>query len=456
MDNFLPSSTAANNPASAQRQRKSTSSPKTVGTHPLHAAIDQRQRSVELMDIAANETSMPSRISVGKEAPSALDFIQRFRNAKGGEIDWSGVNYDTYVRVREMDFDKVEKARPSKPFVNGSPLEYARYMSKFDSTTNRPTFGSKDKLDELALWFGGDAHHIISTHITSDTADHDTAFALAKSELDTLFKGSKDTFSAIVRSIVSGKQLAQYDQDGHLHLYADLKKAEAVAVSIGATDEFERRDVVQQIINARLNHMADRFLLKDEQRLRDTGKQLDFDDLLQEIGSWMWVLRARSSGNVNDPSKKASVAAVTSSASNAPRNNAKGTYATKLANSPPKQQSNVTCNVCGGRHSTQECNTLREMSVEKRVEALQQRHLCFHCMVSGHRASTCTHRPTCNICSKKHATLLHDRKFQDKPQQSTLSANALTFRPMPETTSAATTSGQAAPASAASTANAVL
>ena len=91
------------------------------------------------MDIDANETSLPSRIS-GKEAPSALDFIQRFRDAKGGEIDWSGVNYDTYVRVRDMDFDKVEKARPSKPFVNGTPLEYARYLSKFESTTNRPTF----------------------------------------------------------------------------------------------------------------------------------------------------------------------------------------------------------------------------------------------------------------------------------------------------------------------------
>ena len=167
----------------------------------------------------------------------------------------------------------------------------------------------------------------------------------------------------------------------------------------------------------------------------------------------MWVLRARSSGNYADSSKKASVAAVTSSA---PRNNAKASYSQKLAHSPPKQQNNVTCNVCGGRHSTQECNTLREMSVEKRVEALQSRHLCFHCMCSGHRASTCGFRPTCSICSKKHATLLHDRKFQDKPQQSSLSANALTFRPMPETSSAAPSNGQAAPASAAPTANAVL
>ncbi|MEC8106971.1 MAG: hypothetical protein VX115_04435, partial [Candidatus Thermoplasmatota archaeon] len=250
--------------------------------------------------------------------------------------------------MRDMDFDKVEKARPSKPFINGSPLEYARYMSKFESTTNRPTFGSKDKLDELALWFGGDAHHIISTHISLNNQDHDTAFALAKSELDNLFKGSKDTFSAIVRSIVSGKQLAQYDQEGHLHLYADLKKAQAVAVSIGAVDEFARRDVVQQIINARLVHMADRFLLKDEESLRTTGQQLNFDDLLKEVGSWMWVLRARSSGNYADASKKASVAAVTSSA---PRNNAKASYSQKLAHSPPKQQNNVTCNVCGGRHS---------------------------------------------------------------------------------------------------------
>ena len=287
------------------------------------------------MDIAENETSVPSGIS-GKEAPSALDFIQRFRDAKGGEIDWSGVNYDTYVRVRDMDFDKVEKARPSKPFVNGSPLEYARYMSKFESTTNRPTFGSKDKLDELALWFGGDAHHIISTYISPLNKDHDTAFALAKSELDNLFKGSKDTFSAIVRSIVNGKQLAQYDQEGHLRLYADLKKAQAVAVSIGANDEFARSDVVQQIINARLLHMADRFLLKDEESLRTTGRQLNFNDLLKEMSSWMWVLRARSTGNYGEPSKKASVAAVTSSAPRNNNNSAKASYSQKLAHSPPK------------------------------------------------------------------------------------------------------------------------
>ena len=72
------------------------------------------------MDIGAYETSQPSGISE-KGAPSAMDFIRRFRDAKGGEIDWDGVSYDTYVRVRDMDFDKVEKARPSKPFINGSP-----------------------------------------------------------------------------------------------------------------------------------------------------------------------------------------------------------------------------------------------------------------------------------------------------------------------------------------------
>ena len=104
-------------------------------------------------------------------------------------------------------------------------------------------------------------------------------------------------------------------------------------------------------------------------------------------------------------------------------------YANRVAHSPPKVQHNVTCNECGCMHETSNCNVLLAMSVENRLEALTKRGLCFHCLNPGHRAATCTQRPICARCGRKHATMLHDRKFDSPKKKSNMSAAAIPFRP---------------------------
>ena len=127
--------------------------------------------------------------------------------------------------------------------------------------------------------------------------------------------------------------------------------------------------------------------------------------------------------------KKANVAAV-SSAQQQPSSQ-KQSFAQRLVESPKKRQHQIspTCNYCGARHSCHECSELKKMPVKQRVDALQAKNLCFHCTTSGCRTRTCKDRPTCNICGKKHATLLHDREYVSKPQKSSLSPEAIDFRP---------------------------
>ena len=125
------------------------------------------------------------------------------------------------------------------------------------------------------------------------------------------------------------------------------------------------------------------------------------------------------------------------------------TYAGRLVNSPPKVQQTATCIECGGLHEMALCNILNAMTVKQHLEALTKRGVCFHCLNPGHRASNCTQRPICGRCSRRHATLLHDRKLESLKKKTSVSASALPFGPFAisdqtkKSTTPSTTSGNA-------------
>ena len=156
--------------------------------------------------------------------------------------------------------------------------------------------------------------------------------------------------------------------------------------------------------------------------MRTTGSPMNFDDLLVQIQRWMTVLNNKGMAHKKPTSK---IAAVSSQASSAP---AKSTYASRVANSPPKQQSTERCNICASVHATEECLQLVNVDVEARMNLLSAKGLCFHCFDANHQAKSCPNRSniSCAICKKRHATLLHDRKYTSP---SKLTVNALPFRP---------------------------
>jgi hypothetical protein len=66
------------------------------------------------------------------------------------------------------------------------------------------------------------------------------------------------------------------------------------------------------------------------------------------------------------------------------------------------------CNFCDGAgHFTNKCEAFRQLTVDKRREAVKAKKLCFNCLSRDHISANCTSKHTCIMCNGRHHSLLH-------------------------------------------------
>ena len=424
-----------------QKEKQKQSSP----GHPLHDALHKRQASEETMPKTVSNDSQQqvtrSKNGSREEYEHLLDSSDDDSGSKAAfpspplnskscptkktvnfetPMGFSRMTSEGFYTMKQLAINKAKDARPEAPFSGGSSIEYALHMNAFDAATDNDALDAKDKLFELTKWFSGPAGRIIKAHNVN--RDKEMAYAMVRSQLDVFFSQHRDSFSETLRKVKKGKQIDENDYQSHFELYSELVEAQMALVASDQAQEFDRRDVLRDILESRLEHMANSFWKKDEERMRTTGSQMKFDDLLILIQRWMTVLNNKGMAHKKPTSK---IAAISSNTSSNPQ---KQSYANRVANSPPKQQCTERCNICGSVHATEDCNSLVNIDVEARMNLLSSKGLCFHCFEPGHQAKACTKRASlsCKICKRRHATLLHDRKYTSPTK---LSANSLPFRP---------------------------
>ena len=153
---------------------------------------------------------------------------------------------------------------------------------------------ARAKMLELSHWFSGAAKMIIDdidAHSLWDDAD--SAYAVVRSELESLFGHTSDTVASLIESIKEGCQLEENDFKAHMDIYGELKAAHATAVRAGEADDFDRRPHLRGIIECRLSYMSKKFWSKFEKRLTREKRGLHFADLLDMIMRQMKVLKVR-------------------------------------------------------------------------------------------------------------------------------------------------------------------
>ena len=368
------------------------------------------------------------------------------------------------LHQKQMALNHARETRPEHPFESGTSIEYATHIRSFESATKGDALDSREKLLELAKWFKGSARRIINSYVV-DESDPDGNLAKAKSELDLLFRHHRDSFTATIKQITRGKQIAEDDYKGHMDLYSQLKEAQSMVRATGSEAEFQRRDVIQEILHYRLAHLSKTFWMEDERRHSETGHQFVFDDLLVQIRKWLVVLanmgavtmRQNNENNNNSGGKQMASANATTtyeggnvrSQQAASQNVQEQSMAQRIANSSPKQQPTTRCGICDSLHDTSDCQLLANISVNERLQRLSEKGLCFHCFQRGHTAKFCTQKPRCQLCNRRHNTLMHQRRdeFLQGMQQKQMECQPMMQNapPAPDTTMSTTNSHPSAP-----------
>ena len=379
-------------------------------------------------DPASQQQQICSASQSHSSASEAQQQIQQSNNSASYSI-LAAPDAAARIQLKQMALQQAREARPTEPFETGSSVEYSSLMSTFDAAVAGEALDAREKLLELAKWFKGSAHKIVAGH-SMYRDDPEGNYAKARSRLDQLFRLHHNSFSATIEQIIQGKQLAPFDYKGHLALFAELSQAHSMVNSTG-NEEFDRPDVVRKIVNSRLEHYSTKFWIKDGKKIRQTGKAMSFEDLLDELQNWMVVLVNRGANekheqsnnnssngnnNINGGKNSARVNATSSrgkGSSKQPVQQAQPeTMAQHIMSSPPQQQSTIRCGVCDSLHDTNDCQLLANLSIDERLQRLGQKGLCFHCFRRGHTARNCTQKPRCNSCNRLHNTLMCQRRTE--------------------------------------------
>ncbi|XP_051803945.1 uncharacterized protein LOC127533924 [Acanthochromis polyacanthus] len=98
-----------------------------------------------------------------------------------------------------------------------------------------------------------------------------------------------------------------------------------------------------------------------------------------------------------------------------------------------KTSNGFSCTLCQGTHQLHKCPDLIKMTLENRKKYVKDNKLCYGCLKQGHSAKDCKRRLTCETCTKRHPSCLHDDNYSNSQRKETrVSADNATQGNAPE------------------------
>ncbi|KAK0134384.1 hypothetical protein N1851_030041 [Merluccius polli] len=93
----------------------------------------------------------------------------------------------------------------------------------------------------------------------------------------------------------------------------------------------------------------------------------------------------------------------------------RGPGAKVLATNSDERVVSSCCDFCEKTgHSLHKCRKCMDKTISERVKFVQEKNLCFGCLMSGHRSKECKNKNCCSMCEKRHPTCLHDDRTKEE------------------------------------------
>ena len=309
------------------------------------------------------------------------------------------------LRMETLARERLMEARPKREeekYGDDGKVNFQAFRNRFNAVAKDRGANPIDILNELPNWLRGTPKYLVEAFLGAE--DPEKAVEEIWRQLEEFYALNVLTAAERIQPLIKKGKIEKDDVDALINLMSDLKKIANEARIAGMEKELDRADIVRDVMLGKVPFMADEFYRKEaKKKKKEPTFRMGFQDVVDAVLERAQILKAQ--GKTSKPAQVARVAAAST-------NIGVRNYSGVLRNSPPKVQqplpAKVVCAICQFGHATAACAKFKQLTVEKRLEELRRRGICFNCLSGGHISRLCDQqRSKCGSCGDYHHTLLH-------------------------------------------------
>ena len=293
--------------------------------------------------------------------------------------------------------DRLELPSTRIPSFSGDPLHFQVFMLSFDDAVDSRNLSITSKLRRLVEACTGDALAAIQPCLLMKAEDgYDEARKILKERFGDKYRVAKAT----VKAITDGPSLKDKDP-GQILKFADkVQSCMLTLKALGRLGELETPDAMVKIMGKLPASLQARWR---KRAVAYNDKHGDYPAFAEFASFIRQVAREE-----NDP-----MFGIASEPKPTGQSNSKSAQPkAKTFQLDSKEQTSAEqlkhCLACNEHHALSKCATFANKTLEERKNFIKENRICFGCLIQGHMSRYCRRRSTCEVCQKRHPTLLHD------------------------------------------------
>ena len=309
------------------------------------------------------------------------------------------------AEIYSLALQSIEATRlpvPEPEVFFGDPLKYPEWKCAFSILIERKTIPAQEKLYYLKKYLGGEAKAVVEGLFFIQNED---AYEKAKIMLEKRFGDPFMIADAFRNKIDTWPRIQSRDSQG-LRKFTDFLRQCSIAMSTISNlrflnDDRENRKLLQKCPEWLVNRWA-RTVSDYKRHIGSYPSFSDFVDFLEkeadiacEPVASVHFHRDKNSGKDKKQHYGASSFATDTDGGKKP----------DVVHN--RQFRKPTCTFCKGEHYLDSCRDFLLKPVEERKQHVKQSGLCFGCLKPGHKSVECKRKRMCQICGKRHPTVLH-------------------------------------------------
>ena len=320
-------------------------------------------------------------------------------------------NEMSFTLIRNQELSTLPK-REMEVFDGRDITKFKPFMNSFRRSIEQKTDSSSDRLYYLEQYTTGLPNELVRSCCHMDPSK---GYATAMKCLREKYGNEFDIANAFLDKIEAWPTIKSEDGPALEKFSVFLGSCMNYTEDISALNQLNSPKEMQVILQ-KLPYKQREKWRTNVLNLFERGRDVSFGELVNFVSRESRLLNMPVFGTLKGPQIKSNLSKNDLSPVHKLPTRTTTTMATEVVRDKPRAATNLSCPCCGrSNHSLDDCSIFKGKTYEERREFILSNGLCFGCLRRGHLSKQCISRLTCEICRKKHPTLIHaDDKGKEK------------------------------------------